>query len=148
MFPPLIEYLLARSNIAEGPSCYQDRSQFIIPQIPPGMQLVFEVEPPRGAYAGIKYAAMFSDDIVPGTLFMEVSQGGIIYGSGIIYADWTRQYLHYWQMFYRGQGIRVRLINISAVGQIWIGTQWAIAIPTEADTDKVKKIIKGYRVSS
>lgn len=145
MITPIIEYLLAQREVKEGILCYPARQQFIIRDIPPGTILTFSLGPPVGAHAGLKYSATISEQVVPGSIYMEVAQAGNMYVAGFNEADWQREYLSYFVIFTDANPIHMQVQNVSAVNQDFLATQWLLVIPTE---EALKQILQHMAAAS
>lgn len=141
MMPTIIEYLLAVTG-DKGNLAFPSRWQFIVPRIVPGQRIDWSLSPPLGAYAGIKYAFTNSAEMVPGTLYMEISQAGSKYVMGTVESDWTRDYLGYFVFFTDREPINVQLTNVSVLTQRFVATQWNILIPNEQQFGEVLKHVK------
>ena len=145
MLSPIIEYLLAQTRPGErGSLCFPSRWQFVIPIIPPGTVINFSMGPPYGTFAAIKYAATLTQEHVPGTLYMEITQAGLRYAVGDINLDWERDYLAYFVVFTEADPITMQLTNNSPLNQQFVSTTWTVLIPSEADFHLVREHIAAY----
>lgn len=128
MLPRIIEYLASQELASGGRLARPARLQFVFPLVPPGFQLVFSIVPPFNAYAAIKYAMTY--ECLPGTIYLETTQGGDQYIAGTIEADQMRTMIPYFVLYTIGNPINVRLANQSVLAQQAIGTQYMLVIDT------------------
>lgn len=141
---PIIEYLLSLNRPGGGNLCFPHRMQFIIPQFPPLTTLSFNLYPPLGVYAAIKYASSISPQGVPGAIYMEITQAGSMYAQGFGEADWTRESLPYFVVFTQGKPIYIQLSNVTALHQRLAATQFNLLIPSKDDLDNVYRHLDAY----
>ena len=147
MIPEIIMSLLAeRSLYAGGPVLSTAKWQFLIPLLPPGMIADFNLTPPRGAYAAMKYSFTMSSDIVPGSIYASAGQGGTKDVIGYIMPDWQSPAPEngYYIVFTAASPIVVQIINDSNVNQTFSGTQNNVVMPSEESFFTFIEFVKDY----
>lgn len=136
-----IEHLLA----VHGITCYRGISQVVVPFIPPGLRLSFQIIPPNGVYAWIKDGTILSPQIIPDVWYATIITEGNILFDGTVsqaFTNLSQDILPSLTISTRARPVQVNMINNSNLAQYFEVTFLYIEVLSEADFLKIMKTLR------
>ena len=145
MMTPLIETLLAYTDKYGGKVCRMGAVQTVIPVLPPGMTVTFEIRPYFNAYMNIEFWISGSPAIVPGTINWQSHQRGYELQLQLVNALTIRDGVQVWIEYTNADPIMTTIQNVSPLNQYVETLDFFLIVDKKENLTIVRDIIAKYQ---